>query len=111
MFDSIAWAMAPAPQGGAEGGPQAVFANFLPLIIIFAIFYFLLIRPQQKKAKQHREMVAALKKGDKVITSGGIYGVVDSVGESTVTVKVAENVKIKLGKAHIAAVRSTAEED
>ncbi len=110
MFDSIAWALGPAPQGGAGGGAQSL-ANFLPLIIIFAIFYFLLIRPQQKKAKQHREMINALKKGDKVITSGGIYGVVDSVGNGTITVKIAENVKIKLGKAYIATVRSASEDD
>ncbi len=110
MFESIAWAMGPA-QGGAGGGTQSAIASFLPLIIIFAIFYFLLIRPQQKKAKQHREMLAALKKGDKVITTGGIYGVVEAVGDKTTTVKIAENVKVKLGKAYIAAVRSTSEED
>ena len=110
MFESIAWALGPGPQG-AEGGPQALFTSFLPLIIIFAIFYFLLIRPQQKKAKQHREMLAALKKGDKVITSGGIYGVIDSVGDKTLTLKIAENVKIKVGKAYIATVRVTSEEE
>ncbi len=111
MFESIAWAMGPAPEGGAQGGPLALLQSFLPLIIIFAIFYFLLIRPQQKKAKQHKEMLASLKKGDKVITSGGIYGVVDSVGEKTLTLKIAENVKIKIGKGYIAALRATSEED
>jgi preprotein translocase subunit YajC len=110
MFESIAWAMA-QPQGGQPGGAQGLFMSFLPLIIIFAIFYFLLIRPQQKRAKEHRQMIESLKKGDKVITTGGIYGVVDSVGEKTVTLKIAENVKIKLGKAYIAALRSSAEED
>ncbi len=110
MFDSVAWAMGPQP-GGQPGGGQGLIMSFLPLIIIFAIFYFLLIRPQQKRAKEHRQMIESLKKGDKVITSGGIYGVVDSVGERTVTLKIAENVKIKLGKAYIAALRSSAEED
>jgi preprotein translocase subunit YajC len=109
MFEAIAWAMGPAPQGGAQGGSP--LGAFLPLIIIFAIFYFLLIRPQQKRAKQHREMVASVKKGDKIITSGGIYGLIDSVGNKTVTIKVAENVKIKIGKNYIASVRTTAEED
>lgn len=111
MFTALAWAMGPSPQAGAGGGAQSAFASFLPLIIIFAIFYFLLIRPQQKRAKQHKEMMAALKKGDKVMTSGGIYGVVDSVSERTVILKIAEETKVKFGKANIAAIRSTADED
>ena len=110
MFNAIAWAMGPSPQGG-QGGPESMFASFLPLIIIFAIFYFLLIRPQQKRAKQHKEMLGAIKKGDKVITSGGIYGVVESVSDKTVVVKVAENTKVKFGKGNIAAIRSSADED
>ncbi|UCG78247.1 MAG: preprotein translocase subunit YajC [Nitrospirota bacterium] len=109
MFSSIAWAMAP-PQG-ADGSAPSMFASFMPLIIIFAIFYFLLIRPQQKRAKQHREMMGALKKGDKVVTSGGIYGVVDSVSERTVILKIAENTKVKFGKNNISAIRSTADEE
>jgi|Deesub1362A_J573_1020465.scaffolds.fasta_scaffold00073_40 preprotein translocase subunit YajC len=110
FFVSTAWAMGPAPEGG-QGGAGGAFAGLLPLILIFVIFYFLLIRPQQKRAKEHRQMIESIKKGDKVITSGGIYGLVDSVGEKTVTLKIAENVKIKLGKAYIAALRSTADED
>lgn len=108
FFVSTAWAMGPSPQGGQGAGGQ--LAGFLPLILIFVVFYFLLIRPQQKKAKEHGKMLNELKKGDKVVTSGGIYGVIDAVGQSTVTLKVAENVKIKTGKAYIAALR-TAEED
>jgi preprotein translocase subunit YajC len=112
MFDSIAWAMAPSQPGqGQQGGPGSLLSGFLPLIIIFAIFYFLLIRPQQKKAKQHREMLSAIKKGDKIITSGGIYGVVESVGENTLVVKIAENVKVKFGKGYIATIRAAADED
>jgi preprotein translocase subunit YajC len=71
----------------------------------------LLIKPQQKRAKEHKKMIENLKKGDKVITSGGIYGVVEAVGNNTVTVKVAENVKVKLGKAYIAVLRPPSEED
>ncbi|MDA8087760.1 MAG: preprotein translocase subunit YajC [Nitrospiraceae bacterium] len=82
-----------------------MFSSFLPLILIFVIFYFLLIRPQQKKAKEHRQMLEAIKKGDKVITQGGIYGVVDQVDQHTLMLKIAENVKVKIGKAYIAAVR------
>ncbi len=111
MFNALAWAMGPSPQSGAQGGPQSMFASFLPLIIIFAIFYFLLIRPQQKRAKQHREMISAMKKGDKVITSGGIYGVIESVSERTVVLKIAENTKVKFGKNNIATIRTTADED
>jgi preprotein translocase subunit YajC len=107
LFVSTAWAMGPAPEGGQGGNP---IAGFLPLILIFVIFYFLLIRPQQKKAKEHRQMLDAIKKGDKVITSGGIYGLVEAVNQNTVMIKVAENVKIKVGKAYIAAVRTTEED-
>ncbi len=102
MFTALAWAAAP---GAPAGGPGSMFTSFLPLILIFVIFYFLLIRPQQKKAKEHRQMLDALKKGDKVVTQGGIYGVVDQVEQHTLMLKIAENVKVKVGKAYIAAVR------
>jgi len=84
--------------------------GFLPLILIFVIFYFMLIRPQQKKAKEHKSMLENLKKGDKVITSGGEYGVIEEVKTNTVVVKIAENVKVKYGKPYIAAVRTDEEE-
>lgn len=111
MFDSLAWAMGSAPKGASGGGPAELITGFLPLIIIFAIFYFLLILPQKKKAKEIKDMLGNLKRGDKVITSGGIYGLVESVGEKTVVLKVAENVKVKFGKAYISAVRVSTEED
>ncbi|MCG6552357.1 MAG: preprotein translocase subunit YajC [Candidatus Magnetominusculus sp. LBB02] len=111
MFDSLAWAMgAPPPSGQAAGAPD-MFMSFFPLIVIFGIFYLLLIRPQQKKAKEHKEMLNNIKKGDKVITSGGVYGLVESVGDNTVVLKIAENVKVKFGKSFVAAVRGNQEED
>ncbi|MEW6067326.1 MAG: preprotein translocase subunit YajC [Nitrospirota bacterium] len=107
----IAYAMGPAPQGGGGEGAGSFFASIVPLILIFVIFYFLLIRPQQKRAKEHRKMLDNIKRGDKVITSGGIYGVIEAVGTNTVTLKIAEDVKIKLSKAYIAALRATSDED
>ncbi len=106
-----AYAMGPAPQGGQPGGAQGMIASLLPLILIFVVFYFLLIRPQQKKAKEHKQMLDNVKKGDKVIPGGGIYGVVESVGNNTVILKIAENVKVKFGKGYIAAVRAASDED
>ena len=74
-------------------------AQFIPLILIFVIFYFFLIRPQQKRAKEHLEMVKGLKRGDEVITSGGIIGTVDRVLEGdTIEVMLADNVKVKIIK-------------
>lgn len=110
MFLDIAYAMGQAPQG-QQGGPLGMISSLLPLVLIFVIFYFLLIRPQQKKAKEHRQMVENVKKGDKIITSGGIYGVVENVGANTITLKIAENVKVKFGKGYIATVRPASEED
>jgi preprotein translocase subunit YajC len=114
MFNimDIAYAMGPAPQGGAgQGGAGGLLGSLVPLILIFVIFYFLLIRPQQKRAKEHKNMIENLKKGDKIITSGGLYGIIEAVGTNTVTVKVGENVKIKLGKSYVAALRASSDED
>ena len=115
MFEAIqdflvspAWAMAPPAEGS---GPMGAIGGFLPLIIIFGIFYFLMIRPQQKRQKETAQMQDDLRKGDKVVTTGGIYGLVESVGNKTVTIKVAENTKVKFGKTYISQVRSSAEED
>ena len=81
-------------------------AQFAPLIFIGVIFYFLLIRPQQKQRKDQQALVAALKTGDKVVTSSGIYGLISNVKETTVTLKIADNVKIEIDKAAIASVIS-----
>lgn len=104
----IAYAMGPAPGQEGAGG---LLGSIVPLILIFVIFYFLLIRPQQKKSKEHKSMIGNLKKGDKIITSGGIYGVIEDVRTNTLTVKIGENVKIKIGKASVAALRATSDED
>ena len=108
MFSDIAFAMGPAPQAGQGQGGGLM--SFLPLVLVFVIFYFLLIRPQQKRAKEHKSMLDNVKKGDKVILSGGEYGVVEEVKTNTVVVKIAENVKVKYGKAYIASLRESDEE-
>jgi preprotein translocase subunit YajC len=108
---SEAYAMGAAPQAadGSSGGNMLV--QLAPLVIIFVIFYFLLIRPQQKKAKEVKRMLESLKKGDKIITAGGIYGVIESIDVNTVIVKIAETVKIKVNRSSISTVRTTDEED
>ena len=80
------------------------------IVLIFAIFYFLLIRPQQKKQKQHQDMVASLRKGDRIVTNGGMYGVVVDVKEHVIVLKISENVKIELIKNAVAAVIEKREE-
>ncbi|MBI4054960.1 MAG: preprotein translocase subunit YajC [Elusimicrobia bacterium] len=80
--------------------------SFLPILIIFGIFYFLLIRPQQKKAKEHERMLQNLKKGDQVLTNGGIYGVVAAFKGQDVELKVAEQVKIQVARSAISQLRS-----
>ena len=73
------------------------FAQFIPLILIFVIFYFFLIRPQQKKVKEHKSMVAALKRGDEVVTSGGIVGKIERVlGDDKVDISISENVTVQV---------------
>ena len=78
--------------------------SMLPILLIFVIFYFLLIRPQNKKQKETEKMIAALKKGDKVVTIGGIHGVVSSTKENTVIVKVDDNTKIEFNRSAIASL-------
>lgn len=107
MF-GLAFAMAGAPggaAGGAAGGGMAAFQQVIPLVFMFAIFYFLLIRPQQKKAKEHKALLEAMKKGDNVITAGGVHGKVTSVENDLVTLEIANNVNIKITKSYIAAIK------
>jgi preprotein translocase subunit YajC len=93
-----------APQGTGAGGPAGLLSTFLPFVLIIAIFYFLIIRPQNKKQKETQKMLAAIKKGDKIVTIGGIHGVVSTVRESSVVVKVDDNTKIEFSRSAIATV-------
>ncbi|MDA7848291.1 preprotein translocase subunit YajC [Sulfurospirillum sp.] len=84
-------------QGGSD-----IFASLLPLIVLFAIFYFLVIRPQQKQAKTHKEMLGALKKGDKIITNGGLIGEVVKPEEDFIKVKLNDDTTVKVSREYIA---------
>ena len=88
-------------QGGAGGGGAGGFSAFVPLILMFVIFYFLLIRPQQKRTKQHREMINNLKPGDRIITGGGIHGRITAVSDNTLTVEIADKVRVKVNRANV----------
>jgi preprotein translocase subunit YajC len=89
--------------GGAQGGG---FAALVPLLLMFAIFYFLLIRPQQKKQKKQREVLAALKRGDMVVTNGGLHGKITGLTERVITLEIAEKVRVKVGRGYIAGMAS-----
>jgi preprotein translocase subunit YajC len=93
-------AYAAGPAAGAGGLGQ--LGSFLPLILIFVVFYFLLIRPQQKQAKQHQAFLGDLKKGNKVITKGGIYGEIVALKDAILTLEIAENIQIKVSRDAIA---------
>ncbi|MBG9944340.1 preprotein translocase subunit YajC [Brevibacillus formosus] len=84
--------------------------QFLPIIIMFAIFYFLLIRPQQKKAKQRNAMLAALKKGDKIVTIGGVHGTIQDLSDDTITLRIAHNVNVTFDRGAINNVVSSSSE-
>jgi preprotein translocase subunit YajC len=86
----------------AQATGQPGLMNFLPLVLIFGIFYFLLIAPMRKRQKALQAMIAALKKGDKVITNGGIYGEVHALEDETLILKVADNVRLKVARSAIA---------
>jgi len=88
-------------QGTPAGDP---FGFLLPMVIIFAAFYFLLIRPQQKKQKAHTALVSSLKAGDEVLTAGGILGVITGISEHYAIVKIADNTEIKIQKASVSQV-------
>ena len=91
-------------QAADPAAQQNPLISFLPLLVLFAVFYFMLIRPQMKRAKEQRAMIGGLAKGDEVVTNGGIAGRIDELGDSFVTLEIAANVKIKLQKSAITLV-------
>jgi preprotein translocase subunit YajC len=103
MFNLV-YAMGTGGAGGGAGGTSGGLGAFLPLIIIFAIFYFLLIRPQQKKAKQHKQILADLKKGDMVVNSGGLHGQITGLSDDVITMEISPKVRVKVSRGSIAGV-------
>ena len=105
MFITPAYA-ADAGQAAAAGGAGSFLVGLAPMLIIFVIFYFLLIRPQQKRMKTHQAMLSAVKRNDVVVTSGGLIGKVTKVDEAEVEVELAPNVRVRVVKGMLAEVRA-----
>ena len=94
-----------AQEAAGAAGPAGALGAFLPIILIFVVFYFLLIRPQQKKMKQHKEMLAAIRRGDRIVTGGGIVGTVSKViDDNEIQVEIAENVRVRVHRGLISPV-------
>jgi preprotein translocase subunit YajC len=109
VLESVAWAQGSGGGGGSPGVPGTI-VSLVPFVLIFALFYFLLILPQQKRQKQQKSLLEALKKGDKVVTSSGIWGTVTNLGKDTVTLQIADNTKIKIQRDYIARIRGEEED-
>lgn len=107
-FEGIAWAQS---GGGAAAGPQslfdqAIYGPILPLVIIVAVIYFLMIRPQSKRANEHQKMINALKRNDEVVTAGGLIGRIAELGDKLVTLEIAQGVRVRVERAQITALSS-----
>ena len=98
------WDLAYAQSSQSSGGMFESLGMLPPMILIFGVFYFLLIRPQQKKAREHKEMLGQLKRNDEVMTTGGVLGKVTALNETELTLEVASNVRIRVSRGHIAQV-------
>jgi preprotein translocase subunit YajC len=105
MFATPAYAQ--APQGApAGGGPMDLLLQFAPIILIFIVGYFIIVRPQQQRAKKHAEDIAAVKRGDNVVLASGVMGKVTSVGDTEVSVEIAPKVEVKVVKSMISDIRA-----
>ena len=96
-FVSIAYV-----QSGGDAASQSPFFQFIPLVLILGVFWFLIIRPQQKKQKEHVRMVESLRKGDKVVSNGGIFGTIVKVGDDRITLEIASKVQIQIERQQVA---------
>ena len=107
LFATEAWAQ------GTDGIASSSIIQFVPFILIFVVFYFLIIRPQQKKQKSHQKMLSNLNKGDQIVTAAGIHGTVTKLGEDIITVEIADKVRIQIDRSQVARLvkASNAKED
>ncbi len=103
----IAYAMGQAGGTAAQGGGGLLATPLFPIILMLGVMWFFLIRPQQKKQKEHRQMLGNLKKGDRIITSGGLYGRITGLTDATLTVEIADKVRVKVSRAHVAGLVQT----
>jgi preprotein translocase subunit YajC len=103
---NLAHAMGANP-GAAGGQGGSSYMSIVFLVAIVGIFYFLMIRPQQKRAKEHKNFLDSLKKGDKIITSGGLYGTITGITDDAVTIEIAEKVRVKIDKGTVAQLQKT----
>ncbi len=109
LFTSVAEAMGNLGGGSGSSGAGG-FAGLIPLILMFVIFYFLLIRPQQKKAKEHKALLSNLKRGDSVITSGGIYGRIAEINDNIIVLEVADRVRLKVARGFVSGLAGTGQD-
>jgi len=100
----LVYALGQRPVGAGDAPRGSAIGGLLPLILIFLVFYFLLIRPQQRKVREHQKLLNTLRKGDEIITSGGIHGTITAIKGNVVDLKIAEEVKMVLSKNAIASV-------
>jgi len=105
----VAYALGTRGAGQGQPGGASAFSGVLMILVIFGIFYFLLVRPQMKKQKEHQSMVNSLKKGDKVVTTGGIHGTVVGIKDDIAVIKIAEEVKIEVSKSCVATIKEQSE--
>lgn len=101
FFEGVAFAQGAANAGGNE---QMLFSTIIPLALLFGIFYFLIIRPQTKRASEHSKMVGGLKRNDEVVTNGGLIGRVTDLGDKIVTIEVAPNIRVRVERSQIASL-------
>jgi len=99
-------ATTPAPDAGFLGGP---IGSLLPIVLIFVIMYFLILRPQQQRQRQHREMIANVRRGDTIVTSGGLIGKVSKVDENEIQIEIAEETRVRIARGMISEVRAKGE--